>query len=154
MALCLCPTLYTLLLLMGFSELQDRCGAVMSGNAAGEIFGHLDPHNSDEAIHTASLFSLDPELSGFSEGWLHRIASPQILALYCCFNHERTLFSSAHFGHPSFILNKLIAVIWEDTDIITKKSDGVRDMSSQTIRQVGNKPPALSKLSERENKGE
>lgn len=40
---------------------------VLQGKYLGST-AHLDPHTSDRAIHTASQLSLDPELSGFSEG--------------------------------------------------------------------------------------
>lgn len=54
MRLCLCPTPSSLLLLMGFSEPQDRCGAIMSDSVAGKYLASTP--QPDEAIHTASRF--------------------------------------------------------------------------------------------------
>ncbi len=39
------------------------------------------------------------------------------------------------------VLCELIAEVWENSDIPTKKSGGSRNTSSQTIRQVVNKYP-------------
>ena len=113
----------------------------------------LDPHSSDEHIPAGSPLPLDLELSGFSEGSSHRIAfmtewktAPKMLALYYCFNHDRTLFSleTASFGHPSNAINKLIAEIWADVDNVIKP-----DWEGNRSRQLVNKAPALSKLSKR-----
>lgn len=57
-----------------------------------------------------------------------------VLAKMC--NTGITLFSQV----KSLVLTKVIAEIWEHSDIITVKSDGARNMSNQMIRQVANKP--------------
>ena len=45
---------------------------MLQGKYSGST-AQLDPYTSDRAIHTASQLSLDPELSGFSEGSSRKI---------------------------------------------------------------------------------
>lgn len=118
MRLSLWPSRSSLLLLMGLSEPQDRCGAVMSDSAAGEIFGQHCSQWSSQLWLGCTLclpLSLDPELLlAFSEESTHRITcltsgagnhAPDASSVLLLYSWENTF----HLGNRQFwpdVLNK------------------------------------------------